>query len=35
MHRLNRGITGSWWIVALNTYLALSIAAMAACYWIL
>ena len=20
MHRLNRGITGSWWLVALNTY---------------
>ena len=26
MHRLNRGITGSWWLVALNTYLTLSIA---------
>ena len=25
MHRLNRGITGSWWLVVLNTYLALSI----------
>jgi hypothetical protein len=25
MHRLNRGITGSWWLVALNTYLTLSI----------
>ena len=21
MHRLNRGITGSWWLVVLNTYL--------------
>lgn len=26
MHRLNRGITGSWWLLALNTYLTLSIA---------
>ena len=26
MYRLNRGITGSWWLVALNTYLTLSIA---------
>lgn len=25
MYRLNRGITGSWWFVALNFYLALSI----------
>ena len=25
MYRLNRGITGSWWLVALNLYLALSI----------
>ena len=25
MYRLNRGITGSWWFVALNLYLALSI----------
>ena len=24
MYRLNRGITGSWWLVALNFYLALS-----------
>lgn len=26
MHRLNRGITGSWSLVAPNTYLTLSIA---------
>lgn len=26
MYRLNRGITGSWWLVSLNFYLALSIA---------
>lgn len=26
MHRLNRGITGSWSLVALNTYLTISIA---------
>lgn len=26
MHRLNRGITGSWFLVALNTYLTLSIS---------
>ena len=25
MYRLNRGITGSWWVVSLNIYLALSI----------
>lgn len=31
MHRLNRGITGSWWLVALNTYLTLSIAGIAIC----
>lgn len=26
MHRLNRGITGSWWLVATNSNLTLSIA---------
>ena len=35
MHRLNRGITGSWWLVALNTYLTLSIAGIAIGQWVL